>query len=550
MCNTSLKIKPYKSTSIPALGVSRCSVTFGDRTIPVEWYIIKEPCESILSGTKASQLNIVQFNRKPEVLMPIRMIKLENAELKKNLQEIIASKASVFEGIGKLRNHLVKLPANPTIKPVAEPPRRIPYHLKSRIDETIADMMKQDVIEELPAGKQTPWISNIVIAPKDDGNIRITLDAKNVNKALLSSNYPIPRPEDIKAQLLGKRVFSKIDLKSAFWQLEIAEEARDLTVFHCNGKLYRYKRLVMGLKPSQGELNAALQPLFADLPDVHVIHDDIITATDDEASHVTILDKVLSILLERGLNLNKEKCKFGAKEIKFWGMLISAAGIRPDPEKVEALNHLTTPKNKEELVSFICMMQSNADFIEGFAQKASTLRDLTKKGVRFKWEKKHDDAFHALIDAFRQDILLRYFDPQANTFIIVDGHKTGVGAILAQGPTLAEAKPVALASRTTSISEKGCPQLDLEAVSLDFGLRRFREYVVGSPTLIKVITDHKPLVHIFNGRRTGSIRTRRIKLNHQDIPFIVEYQKGILNQVDYMSRHARSLASLPIDPKS
>ena len=123
MCNTSLKIKPYKSTSIPALGVSRCSVTFGDRTIPVEWYIIKEPCESILSGTKASQLNIVQFNRKPEVLMPIRMIKLENAELKKNLQEIIASKASVFEGIGKLRNHLVKLPANPTIKPVAEPPR-------------------------------------------------------------------------------------------------------------------------------------------------------------------------------------------------------------------------------------------------------------------------------------------------------------------------------------------------------------------------------------------------------------------------------------------
>ena len=105
-------------------------------------------------------------------------------------------------------------------------------------------------------------------------------------------------------------------------------------------------------------------------------------------------------------------------------------------------------------------------------------------------------------------------------------------------------------TRTTSISEKGCPQLDLEAVSLDFGLRRFREYVVGSPTLIKVITDHKPLVHIFNGRHTGSIRTRRIKLNHQDIPFIVEYQKGILNQVDYMSRHARSLASLPIDQRA
>ena len=230
-------------------------------------------------------------------------------------------------------------------------------------------------------------------------------------------------------------------------------------------------------------------------------------------------------------------------------MIISAAGIRPDPEKIEALNHLTTPKNKEELISFICMMQSNSDFIEGFSQKASTLRELTKKGVKFRWEKKHNEAFRTLIESFRKDVLLRYFDPRAKTFIIVDGHKTGLGAILAQGPTLTEAKPVALASRTTSVSEKSCPQLELEATSLDFGLRRFREYVIGSPTLIKVITDHKPLIHIFNGRRSGSIRTRRIKLNHQDIPFIVEFQKGTLNQVDYMSRHARSMSSLPIEQR-
>ena len=272
-------------------------------------------------------------------------------------------------------------------------------------------------------------------------------------------------------------------------------------------------------------------------------------ATEDDASHVETIEKVLCILLDRGLTLNKEKCKFGAREIKFWGMIISAAGIRPDPEKVKALNHLTTPKNKEKLISFICMMQSNSDFIEGFSQKASTLRELTKKGVRFRWEKKHNEAFRTLIKSFRKDVLLRYFDPRVKTFTIVDGHKTGLGAILAQGPTLTEAKPVALASRTTSVSERSCPQLDLEAISLDFGLRRFREYVIGLPTLIKVITDHKPLIHIFNGRQSGSIRTKRIKLNHQNIPFIVEFQKGTLNQVDYMSRHARSMSSLPIEQR-
>ena len=68
----------------------------------------------------------------------------------------------------------------------------------------------------------------------------------------MASNFPIPRQEDIKAKLTGKKIFSKLDLKSAFWQLEIATEARNLTTFHANGKLYRYKRLIMGLKPSQG----------------------------------------------------------------------------------------------------------------------------------------------------------------------------------------------------------------------------------------------------------------------------------------------------------
>ena len=102
----------------------------------------------------------------------------------------------------------------------------------------------------------------------------------------MASNFPIPRQEDIKAKLSGAKVFSKLDLRSAFWQLEITEEARYLTMFHAGGKLFHYKLLVMGLKPAQDELNAALQPLFAHLPQVHVIHDDIVIATETESEHI------------------------------------------------------------------------------------------------------------------------------------------------------------------------------------------------------------------------------------------------------------------------
>ena len=118
------------------------------------------------------------------------------------------------------------------------------------------------------------------------------------------------------------------------------------------------------------------------------------------------------------------------------------------------------------------------------------------------------------------------------TFIFVDGHKTGLGAILAQGKTLEEAKPVALASRTTSHSEKNYPQIDIEATSVDLALRRFREYLIGSPRVITIVTDHKPLVPVFNDRRHGSIRAQRIKLNHQNIPYILQYHKGSANISD------------------
>ena len=96
--------------------------------------------------------------------------------------------------------------------------------------------------------------------------------------------------------------------------------------------------------------------------------------------------------------LNQKKCVIGSRKIKFWGLIVSDKGISPDPEKVEALKYLTTPQNKEELISFLCMMQSNADFIRGFSEKASVLRELTRKGVKFKWEEKHESCFHELLN--------------------------------------------------------------------------------------------------------------------------------------------------------
>ena len=151
--------------------------------------------------------------------------------------------------------------------------------------------------------------------------------------------------------------------------------------------------------------------------------------------------------------------------------------------------------------------------------------------------------------AFKKDALLRYFDLNKQTYIFTDGHKTGLGAILAQGDSMQTAQPVAFASRCTNSAEKNYPQIDLEGMAADYGLRRFRKYLVGSPQDAIIVTDHHPLLSVFNSNRAGSIRTEKIKMRHQDIQYKVVYRKGKENNADFISRHARPWETLPMTEK-
>ena len=360
-------------------------------------------------------------------------------------------------------------------------------------------MITNDIIEELPTNEPAHWISCSAIAPKP--NIRMTLDARNINKAIQSSNMPILRQEDIKAKLSGSQIFSKLDFKNAFWQIQLQPDSRNITTFHCNGKLYRYKVLTMGLKPAQGELNAALRPIFSHIKNVHLIHDDVVIATTTTKDHEIALKLVMEAISNSSLILNPTKCIFGAKEIEFWGLLIGSDGVRPNPAKVTALDHITPPNNKDELKSFPCMMQANAEFIPRFSKKSAKLWELTRLNKRFIWTEEHTACFKILLNEFCDATTLHYFDPQKTTSILVDAHKTGLGATLAQGDDINNLHPIAIASHTTSQAESRYPQLYLEGISVEFGLCMFRNYVVGSPQKVMIITDHRPLCSIFNSSR-------------------------------------------------
>ena len=527
-----VKIQPYGSKARACIGKYSGTIMHGGAVANATIYVIKKDVETLLSGQVCEQLGIITFNTDPVQ----HINKLESEEDSK--QRLGDDFPNLFDGVGVLKDHVVKFHVDESVKPKYQPARPIPFHLREKFMTELGKMEEAGIIEEHTG--PSPWVSNVVLSPKDDGDIRITVDLREPNKAMMPNRSPIIRPEEIKAQLSSYKFFSKIDFKSAYWQLNLDEESRKLTVFHAGERLMRYKRLPMGACPATGELAEALRPIFADLKDVHPIHDDVIIGGRTQEEHDANLYAACKKIQESGMTLNIKKCIIGKSEIPWWGLIITDKGVRPDPKKVEALQHAARPRNKDEVKSFLCMVQSNKDFIPNIARLTTNLRNLTKKHTQFMWTKRCQDEFEKLCSSFKEETLLKHYDPDQHTYIFVDAHRTGLSAILAQGDSMETSKPVAFASRATTQIENRYPQLDLEALAIDFGMRRFRLYLVGAPEVV-IITDHKPLEAIFKNKRQGSIRSERIKLRHQDIRYRVVWRDGKHNPADYLSRHATPL---------
>ena len=117
-----------------------------------------------------------------------------------------------------------------------------------------------------------------------------------------------------------------------------------------------------------------------------MIHDNFIIAAKTFNEHNLVLEEGMKAIDQAMLTLNPRKCSFGKTEIAFWGNIFSSSSVRPEPKKVKPLENLPPLKNRSELRSFICMMQSNSDFIPNFSKSISTPRELLNSDKHYKWK--------------------------------------------------------------------------------------------------------------------------------------------------------------------
>ena len=209
-------------------------------------------------------------------------------------------------------------------------------------------MTKLGVISKVET--PTEWCAGMVVVPKkSSGSIRICVDLRPLNENVMRENFPLPKVDEILAQLAGARVFSKLDANMGFWQIPLSPECRSLTTFITPLGRFHFNKLPFGVSCASELFQRRMAVILEGLEGVLCLVDDVLVFGSDQQEHDRRLRVVLERLNKARVTLNAEKCAFSRKEIKFLGHVVNHRGVHPDPDKTMAFQMMPKPKDVSEL---------------------------------------------------------------------------------------------------------------------------------------------------------------------------------------------------------
>ena len=492
----------------------------------------------LIHVVQGSSGNILGYNSSIElkVIQLLNKVDVHDESDDAYVSDLKSKYPSLFSNrIGKLKNHLVKLHIDKSIRPVCQKRRPTPVHLRHGIEQAIKQMLDDDIIEMVDG--PTPWVSPIVPVIKENGEIRVCTDAKILNTAILREVHHSPTVEELAMDLNGAKVISKIDLRSGYNQLELHPDCRDITVFSTHMGLFRYKRLNFGISSASEEFQKTIEGIIHDIPGTRNISDDIIVFGPDEEKHNSALNRLLQRLEEKGLTLNAKKCNFKKKSLDFFGLNFSADGIKLSQSKVDALLNASDPRDVKELKSLCGLINYCSKFIKDAATLLAPFHDLLKRNAKFNWTPQHSEGLKLIKSALTSDAM-GYFDETWDTELTTDASPTGLGAVMAQkDPNDCKARKIILyTSRSLTPVERKYSQVEREALAVVWACERLKLYLIGKP--FDLYVDNKAIQLIYsNPKAKVCARIERWSLRLIPFKFRIHHIQGNGNIADYISRH-------------
>lgn len=470
-----------------------------------------------------------------EIQERISLVEDAPTSVKDELLEILQKHSTVFsETPGTIKGFLYRFQVREHRKFFVRP-YPIPLIYKEQVEKELDRMLAEGVIEPAVSSYNSP----LLVVPKRDKSIRLVLDSRQINTIIEPETDRPQTLDELLQKFNGVKVMSSIDLRASYWQIELHPSCRQYTAFLCYGHCYQFRKLPFGLNVSSAAFIRGFNSILpAELRKrITTYVDDVLIAEGSWENHNQVLGQLLNIFSQSGVTVNLKKSEFGRKQIRFLGHLITAEGIKPDPEKIAAIRDFPIPTTKKQVRAYLGLTNFYKRFVRIDTLATPNLCALTSKNRVWIWDTKAQEEFEGLKRALLSAPLLAHPDLNKDFCLGTDSSKTGIAAELFQ--EIEEngqicRKTIGFASRVLNKSERNYAVTELEAMAIVFGFVRFRGYLYGRTT--KVYTDHRALQFLMSAKLTHG-RLARWALYLQEFRFTIVHIPGSENVVaDALSR--------------
>lgn len=424
----------------------------------------------------------------------------------------------------------------PGSSPVSKRPYKMSLPKAIELKEQLRQLLEQGFIKP----SNSPWGAPVLFQKKKDGTLRLCIDYRGLNLVTIKNKYPIPRIDKLLDRLHGAKIFSKLDLRSGYYQ----EQDTPKTAFNSRYGHYEFTVISFGLTNAPAIFNRLMQDIFRPYLDdfVLVFFDDILVYSKSEEEHHEHVRKVLEVLRQHKLYAKRSKCTFFTPQIEYLGFVVTQDGITVDPAKVKDILEWPVPVSVKEIRGFLGITGWYRVFIRDYSLIAAPLTNLLKKECKIIWLPEHQESFEKLKAIISFEPVLKLPDFSQPFEVVTDASKLALGGVLNR-----EERPVAFTSRKLRAYELNYTTHDLELLAVIHALKLWRHYLLGRK--FQLVTDHRSLKWIFTQESLNMRQRRWIEVLHE-FEFDIKYRPGKENVVaDALSRKSfLCVISMPDNP--
>ncbi|XP_060063527.1 uncharacterized protein K02A2.6-like [Ylistrum balloti] len=378
---TTKVFKTYSGETITPIGVKEVKVHINNQISDLPLYVVERggpPPSFGRSWLSELKLNWAEIHAVSAVS--------DRSNRADSVKSILQRYAEVFEpNLGTVKNIQARFILKEDSQPKFMKARPVPFSLRPAVDKELDRLVNLGILTPVD---HSSYATTIVVVPKKDGSDRICGDFKTtVNSMIVIDKYPLPKIEDIFANLSGVQHFTKIDLKNAYLQMEVVEEQRPLLTINTHRGLFRYNRLVFGIAAAPAIWQRTMEQILQGIPGVQCIIDDMIITGRTEEEHLQNLGSVLGRLQKYGLKANIEKCDIFKDKIEFCGHVINAGGLHKTQEKIKAVVEAAVPENVSQLRAFLGLVNYYGKFLHNLASTLRPLHKLLEKNAPWVWSR-------------------------------------------------------------------------------------------------------------------------------------------------------------------